>query len=52
MIKIIVLISIVKIIQCLEIKFLKKIEYYENNCNGSPIRVKITKLKHDCTDKY
>ena len=41
--KIIVFMAILKIIQCLETKFLKKIEYFEKDCTGSPIRIKIDK---------
>ena len=50
--KIIVLVAIVKIIHSLETKFIKKIEYYENDCNGIPYHVAFQKLKYDCTDKY
>ena len=52
MIKIILLIVIVEIIKCLETKFLKKLEYFEKDCSGSPFKISIKKLKHDCTDKY
>ena len=43
--------TIVKIIQCLELKFIKKTEVYENDCMGNPISSYIEKLEKECNDE-
>ena len=46
--KILLLLAILIRNSCLEVKFLKKTEFFFNNCNSGPIKIIVERLKKEC----
>ena len=40
--------AILKQNSCLESKFIKKTEFFDNDCNGGPNLIKFERLKNEC----